>query len=443
LLTRRRFLAAAAGLGGLAFFPGARIGRAAETPIRNVVLLMQENRSFDHYFGLFPGADGLPACSPVAHAETLALADVPHVTAAVREEREAGSPGGFEQVAGPSALTYYTGEDLPYYWALARRFTLCDRWFASVLGPTVANRLYSVAASAGGFVDNPGVIDPGRLPRPNVADRLDEAGVDWACYVAHPPATGFNAIAYYPERRSDPRSSRTYSEFLADAAAGRLPSVAWVVPEDPLSEHPNDRVDWGERFVALTVNTLASGPQWERMAVVLTYDESGGFYDHVQPPRKDERGYGFRVPAVVVSPFARPGHVSHAVHDHTSVLSLLRGLFGLRPINGRDEAASPMEDCFDFSHAERAFVSYRPGRRLRADPPPPGWYRDLLSLPVPEGSDPEVPAPRQLCPAAIDPRVGAAAAVGAAALGASALAAFRPPPPPSTPPSAGPGTPSR
>jgi phospholipase C len=416
MLTRRRFLAAAAGLAGALAFPAIRLGRAAETPLEHVVLLMQENHSFDHYFGLFPGADGFPRCAPVAHAASLTLRDPSHVSDTARAE--AADPDAFELLGGRQTHTYYTGEDIPFYWALARRFALCDRYFCSVLGPTVPNRFYSIAASAGGFKDNPTVVDPSLLPRPTLVDRLDEAGVDWACYCANPARLENNPVAFYPERRADRRARRSFDDLLADAARGTLPAVSWVVTEEPLSEHPSSSIDWGERFVALTVNSVAAGPAWRRTAIVLNYDENGGFYDHVPPPRVDERGLGFRVPCTVVSPWVRPGHVSSTVYDHTSVLAFVRRLFGVRPVNDRDAGARPLEDMFDFGHAETGFVSYPADRRLNPELTPRDWYGRLLALPVPAGEPGEVPAARPLCPARLDVT---AAAVAAAAAGGVTL----------------------
>jgi len=425
-LTRRRFLAATAGLAGGLAFPGIRFGRAAETPIEHVVLVMQENRSFDHYFGLFPGAEGLPHCAPLKQAPTLTLLDPPHDTDSARAEFHGGLNDEFEVLGGGKALTYYTGEDLPYYWALAHRFTLCDHYFCSVLGPTVPNRLYALAASAGGYKNNPAVIDSTLLPRPTVVDRLDEAKVDWRCYFAHAPVGypfGFSTVAYYPERRADQRALHTYDDFLRDAAAGTLPAVSWVLPEEPLSEHPPHPIQWGERFVALTINSIAAGPAWDRTAVILNYDENGGFYDHVAPPQVDDRGYGFRVPCIVASPWAKPGHVSAQVLDHVSVLAFVRGVFRLRPINDREQPSPALSDAFDFSHAERGFVSYRDRRRLASDETPVGWYARLLAMPVPAGAAPEVPKARALCPP--NPPDLTAGAVGAAAAAGLTLAAAR------------------
>src|SRR5262249_51975341 len=153
-----------------------------------------------------------------------------------------------------------------------------------------------------------------------------------------------------PERESDPRANRTYAQFLADAAAGRLPAVTWVVPEDPLTEHPTSPPQWGQRFAALTVHALMSSPLWRSPALILNYDESGGFYDHVAPPVVGGSQFGYRVPCTIVSPYSRPGHVSSVVYDHASALALVERTFGVAPLGSRDAAASPLEDCFDFDN---------------------------------------------------------------------------------------------
>jgi phospholipase C len=362
-------------------FPAVRPGRAAETPLGHVVLLMRENRSFDHYFGRYPGADGLPPDAPVARATRDCITDPPHDEEAVRSAAASGT------FAAPAARLVFSERDVPLAWALARRFTLCDRYFASVLGPTFVNRLFSVAAASGGFTDNPSRIDPALLPRPNIVDRLDAAGVEWACYLAHVPDARYNPVAFYPERESDPRANRTFSDFLAAAATGRLPAVSWVVPEDPLTEHPGSPPQWGQHFAALTVRALAASPVWRDTALILNYDESGGFYDHVPPPA----GAGYRVPCTVVSPFARPGHVSHAVYDHGSALALVERTFGLAPLGARDAAASPLEDCFDFDHPNLDPVVFPPSPAVTGCPPPPRWAADLLAMPL--GSAPRAPAP--------------------------------------------------
>jgi phospholipase C len=422
VLTRREFLGAAAAGAALTAFPAIRVGRAAGTPLKNIVVLMQENRSFDHYFGLFPGAEGLPPCAPLSHAASVCLAAPPHDIEAARKDAD----GGFDAAGDAIAFTYYTGRDLPFYWALAGRFTLCDHYFSSALGGTAINRTISIAASAGAVRDND-TLTTAALPRLNIADRLDDARVDWRCYQAGSADSGYNPFRFFPARRSDPRAARPFAEFLADAASGRLPPVSWIATDDPLSEHGPDDISWGERFVALCANHLAASPQWKDSALVLSYDENGGFYDHVPPPRVDELGLGFRVPAIVVSPYAKPGHVSSTVYEHCSTLALIERTFGLPPLAGRDAAANPFEDAFDFGHREPGWIDY-PERPLDSCGAPTGWYGQLLSLPVPRsGRAGVVPAARELC--ASRPALDLAAGVGAAAAiaGVASAAGFRRP----------------
>ena len=424
MLTRRTFLGAAAAGAAAACFPSIRLGRAAETPLRNIVVLMQENHSFDSYFGLFPGVDGPPDCTPLTRAPAPCLDAPPHRVEEATAEAAGLDPDTFRRLGGEKALTYYTGADLPFYWALADRFTLCDRYFASALGPTAMNRLYSVAGDAAGVRDNESLAKAA-LPEVSIVDRLEAAGLDWRAYCARPPGLDYNAVRYLPRWRDDPRAARPYAEFLADAAAGRLPPVSWVVTEDPLSEHGPADVRWGERFVALTVNSLAAAPQWRDAALIFSYDEAGGFYDHVPPPRVDSLGLGFRVPAVVVSPYAKAGHVSESTYEHASTLALIERTFGLPALTARDARANPFEDAFDFSRRETGFVDY-PARDLSGcGGAPAGWYGTLLSLPVPGSGDPgRVPAARPICSAAppsLAPAAGLLAGAGVAALGAAAL----------------------
>jgi phospholipase C len=418
VLTRRQFLGAAAAGAAAAAFPAIRLGRAAGTPLKNIVVLMQENRSFDHYFGLFPGAEGPPPCASLTHATSLCLASPPHDIDAARAE----ATTGFAPTGGATALTYYTGHDLPYYWALAARFTLCDHYFASALGGTAINRTISVAGAAGTVRDND-TLATATLPDLNIADRLDEAGVDWRCYQAGPTDAGYNPFRYFAHRASDPRAARPFAEFLADAGAGRLPPVCWIAAEDPLNEHGPDDVSWGERFVALCVNRLATSPQWKDSAMVLAYDENGGFYDHLSPPRVDELGLGFRVPALVASPYARAGHVSSAVYEHCSTLALIERTFGLKPMASRDTAANPFEDAFDFGHREFGCIDY-PERPLDSCSAPAGWYGQLLSLPVPRsGTAGIVSAARPLCESRPSPDLAAGLGAAAAITGVAGVAA--------------------
>ena len=423
--TRREVLAAGLGLAAGMAFPAIRIGRAAGTPFKNIVLVMQENRSFDHYFGLFPGVEGYPDCAPVTHARSLCLDNPPHNI----EDAVAEDPGGipdparFELLGGKKALTYYTGQDIPWYWALANRFTLCDHYHCSALGPTDLNRVYSIAAGAGTLGNNT-TLTTSILPEQTIVDRLDEARLDWACFGVQHPAFAYNQVHYFPRRRSDARTQHTYAEFLEAARTGSLPAVSWIVTADPLTEHPADDISWGERFVALTINTVASGPQWKDTLVIFNYDENGGFYDHVAPPRVDSNGLGFRVPCILVSPYSKPGHVSSTVYEHSSGLALIEQTFGLRPLTERDARADPFTDAFDFGRRHLGFVDYPQTRRLgTCGGTPLEAAATILSMPVPKGGDAgRVPSARTLCDPrpTLSPGVGAAVAAGVAVVGAAA-----------------------
>jgi phospholipase C len=202
--------------------------------------------------------------------------------------------------------------------------------------------------------------------------------------------------------------------------------VSWIVTQDPLTEHGPDDVSWGERFSALTVNSLAAGPQWKDSALILSYDENGGFYDHVLPPRVDELGLGFRVPGIVVSPFAKAGHVSSTVYEHCSALALIERTFGLKPLTARDAAANPYEDAFDFSRREPGFVDYPERSLVGCGGMPVDWYARLLAQPVPASGTPgRVPPARQFCESRPTPDLGAGVAAGVGAGAAAAVAGVR------------------
>lgn len=408
-VSRRTFLAALLATGGV---PSPVL---ASSRIEHVVLMMQENRSFDHYFGTMPGVDGLKGhCELLHHAGTLSLPDTPH---SGQTEALIAAP----QLLGHTARSYYRAADVPVHRALAARFTLCDNYRAAVPGGTFPNRLFSVAATAGTFTENPASIDPDRLPKVNLVDRLNQAGLDWACYQANRLDAHYNQVAYFPANAADPRSNRSIEEFFEVAAAGRLPPVSWVVSEDPLTEHPPASLAWGERLIALVAGALQASPAWNRSALIIHYDEPGGFFDH----------RGLRVPCLVISPYARRGYVSHRRYDHASVLAWVERNFGLAPMTAADAAADPLSDCFDMAHPDPAPAD------LRVAPVPdlaglPGWAAVLLSRPIPGAAAGTVSPPADLdvcAPTTPWWKSTAAAMVGtglaAAALAVAGLIRFR------------------
>jgi phospholipase C len=358
--------------------------------IEHVVVLMMENHSYDNYFGtlgwgdgLRLGRDGRPVATNRDRDGTPVRAFHMPSTCQLRAEPsqswnashiayDGGRNDGFARASGSVAMGYWTPDDLPFYAGLARTFALCDRWFASVLAKTYPNRRYLLAATSGGHVanDGPDAILAPSPPNGLIVDRLDAHGVSWKNYFTALPTAGlFRSAATRP----DDHLVRI-DRFFSDAAAGTLPGFSIVDPDfaNGSEENPQD-VHVGEQFAEQIIRAVMAGPGWPKTVLVWCYDEHGGYYDHVPPPRAippdaiapaihvppDEPGafdrYGFRVPAVVVSPYARRGHVSHVLHDHTSILKLVETKWNLPALTYRDANADDLLDCLDL-HGRPAFL---------------------------------------------------------------------------------------
>jgi phospholipase C len=269
--------------------------------------------------------------------------------------------------AGPTppwvlnTLSYYDWHEIPNYWEYARRFVLCDQFFSSLAGPSEPNHLYTVAAKSGGLVNNPNsrkarnVGDTDAVYTfPTMAELLQNSHVSWKYYDEKPdpqqhslwnPLPGFRQFQQSPELMSHLVGM---NQFYKDAKLGQLPQVCWIVPNRAHSEHPpNDSVR-GMWHVTALVNAIMQSDAWSRTVIIITWDDYGGFYDHVAPPAVDQYGYGPRVPALVISPYARPGFCCHTTFDFTSPLKLIEERFNLKPLTSRDGQANDMLDCFDF-----------------------------------------------------------------------------------------------
>jgi phospholipase C len=336
---------------------------AALDEIEHVVVLMLENRSFDHLLGYLslepfgPDVDGLETgmgntyegrSHPIFRLSETALekAQDPCHSGACVDEQVADANGGFAanyirtredpEFAGPVVVMgYYDGDQLPVYDFLARRFCVCDRWFCPVRGATFPNRLYAVAGRAAGIRDN---ASPPVYHFPSFVRHLDAARATWRWYTHEIFATIWAVDRDYLPKTFDnvrPFSSPfSFDDFFSAAQAGTLPNVAWIDPNfvdvgGPVGsndDHPPSDVRAGQELVLRVFNALVRGPAWERTLLIVTYDEHGGFFDHVSPPaaadddaRPEFHAYGPRVPALVVSP--RLGtRVSHEVFDHTSII---------------------------------------------------------------------------------------------------------------------------
>jgi phospholipase C len=276
-----------------------------------------------------------------------------------------GRNDGFVRATGPVAMELLDGRRMPFTYSLARHFPIGQRYFSSVLAQTAPNRRFLFAGTASGIIATNRLTYSVPAPNGTIFDRLDAYGIEWANYFENVPS-----MRVVPNLVTAPgRSPRLhhFSEFAADVRAGRLPQFTFIDPNyTTTSEEDPQDVQVGERFVAEVVHELVNAPTWQYTALFINYDEGGGYYDHVPPPRAvrpdstppalapgDVPGaydrYGFRVPLFVVSPWARPDYVSSIVQDHTSILAFIEHKWNLPAMTHRDARAHPMTDYFDFS----------------------------------------------------------------------------------------------
>ncbi len=335
--------------------------RHRRIPIKHVVVDMQENRSFDHYYGFAPfvGRHGVPAgysqpdgsggvVAPY-HFDSLSTNDVSHTWSATHAEYNGGAMDGFYTSDGIDALGYYTAADLPFYYSLFKSSTLCVNYFCSVMGPTYPNRFYFAAGTSGGITTN-GIWGYGVFEYPIILDLLDAANVSWKIYNigfdSVPRGDSDNVFVFWKKWAHDPRTTHVKSDYLDDLERGRLPNVSFIIPSfsHGFDEHPPADISVGMRIQRELITALRHSSAWPRSAYIHTYDEGGGYFEHVRPPQLDAYGLGIRVPTWVISPHARAGHLEPTLYDHTSILKFIEAVFDLptlASVNHRFDKSTP------------------------------------------------------------------------------------------------------
>jgi phospholipase C len=393
-----------AGCGGMrtdsaaaqSFIPGSQT-MLAGNPIKHFVIVVQENRSFDNIFKGYPGADS--ATTGVSRGKTIPLQqatwemnDISHYYPDAMTDYDGGKLDGFSILSNRNAYVYMKRSLVSTYWTMAKQYALGDHMFSTEWGPSFTAHQMIIAGTTAispqrSIVDLPGdggglhfcgATGPGNtslltntkqylasqgpypcFSYPTMATSLDKAHVSWRYYY---PAKGgndlwdpFKAIKAVYSGPDWANIVTSPSQILTDAKAGKLAGVSWVVPDYENSDHPGTHSSTGPEWVAAIVNAIGTGPDWKTTAIVVVWDEWGGLYDHVAPPQKYYFGLGFRVPCLIISPYAKAGYVSHTVYEFASPLKTIEQIFGAPSIGTTDVTANSMLDSFDFTKPPRPF----------------------------------------------------------------------------------------
>jgi phospholipase C len=331
---------------------------ALANPIQHVVVIVQENHTFDNYFGTFPGANGIqndPSWVQPFHL-TGPIPNLCHSTACAHADYDGGKMDGFLQ-SEDSNMTfgYFDQSDIPYYWGLAQNYTLFDDYFTSEMGPSLPNHLYLVAAQDDHIAESidSQVTD---LNIRSIADELQAANDSWAYYAPYTAgnenALGLiSSVAHSPAMMANMKSS---DAFLTDLGNGSMPDVSYITAPDGPNEHPPYGLAAGQAWVQSIISAVRASPYWGSTVILVTWDDYGGFYDHVTPPQVDKYGDGFRVPLLMISPFAKHGYIDHTFSDHTSIIKFIERVFGLPTLTQRDASASDLMDALNSNYASQA-----------------------------------------------------------------------------------------
>jgi phospholipase C len=368
--TEARSCAFRAGASPRATIPGA----PTRIPIEHVIIVIQENRSFDHMLGSLAregrDVDGIPAgfVNTGAKGETVHFehrtdtcfeADSPHNEEAMESSIDGDKMDSFVASAakggsdGHYVMSYYTRAELPFYYFLADRFAISDRYFAPMIGPTDPNRDFMYAATSNGVTVTASGTNTPMKGVHNIYDALDAKKISWGVYSSGAPRQG--AIGW-DRGHKGVHDEHAFFEALEDDT---LPAVVFVDPGLNEDEHPPHDVQLGEQFSKKIYDAVTKSKAWNKTALFYTYDEAGGIADHVSPPSACAPSaslasfdrLGVRVPVTLVSPYAKRGYVSHETHSHTSILRFVELVWDVPALTARDANADAMLDMFDFDAA--------------------------------------------------------------------------------------------
>ncbi|HLO18551.1 MAG TPA: alkaline phosphatase family protein [Anaerolineales bacterium] len=375
---------------GLTKVSAIQTGNQPNTPIQHFIVVMQQNHTFDNYFGTYPGANGIPknVCLPTSLADQKSttciapfkitnepITDLSHSDILFRSQYQNGQMNGFVDALdklnqdGRLSMGHFDDTDIPYYWNLADQFVLFDNYFSSAHTGSITNRMFWVSGRPGDASNR--IPEGGFGNIPTIFDRLQERGISWKFYIRDydpnlnyrslkeldylPPQVQWVPLLAFDRFLDNPELSShivDLDEYYTDLEKGTLPAVSYVLLLGA-TEHPISDPSLGEQATRTMLQLLMQSSLWKSSAFFLTYDDWGGWYDHVPPPQVDDRGYGFRVPAMLVSPYARTGLIDHTLLDHTSILKFIEENWDIPPLAVRDAKANNFTSAFDFSAPPR------------------------------------------------------------------------------------------
>lgn len=390
-------------IAGRAQVAPSSVSAAPAGPIQHIIVIIRENHSYDQMFGHFPGGAGTTVGTlpngrrvPLARTPTRLWTDVSHTAAAAQTAINHGRMNGFALIHGAVqhghavSLSQYAPSQIPGYWAYAQHFTLMDHFFAAVAGPSYPNHLVLVSGASQNVVSNPstrwrglwGCDATGRpvvtaynqrtdrayratacFNSPTLGTRLSRRGISWTYYS---PAPFTNLI--WPSFTSTPVPGTTawkdhfvpYTSFLSSVRFGNLPAVSWLAAPQKYNDHPPYSICTSQNWLVKQINAVMRSPLWKSTAIVVTWDEFGGFYDHMTPPATSDIGLGPRVPTIVISPYSRAHTVDHTVYNSASIVRFIENRFHLPPLSRAEARAAGIGNALNLRQRPLAPLVLRP-----------------------------------------------------------------------------------